>query len=1255
MELFTRKSILAITIGTLSACGGGGGNGGDSQPNNKPSSKIERANIGGNISGLAGGEITLKNNSGDTVQLDENGGFELLNQPVGNYTISIENLPPAHECVLENASGELGNEGVNNIQVRCGLITDASKCDTTKDTDQDKLSDCDELFIHGTNLFLPDTDGDGFEDGNEINLFDPLNSFTRYNPRVSDLAKIAIDITSVPQIELVFNTSSSGTQTVATEHSQSNSIGVSNDWGGESTRQVEIGHTLSIETTQTVGTEVSVSLTDIGGSANYESSLSLGMEQSQTQSYGSSVNWSESQQQENTKTYNESREYSESNGTEYTGGTLKVTAKVRNDGLLAYDLENLTLSAFIYDPKRPFDQTPVGNLSFSGGGFPATSITTQSQSAPLNFTAELSLPKAQQLLRDSSQLVITPATYRLVNQDNRSALLSDQDIASRTATIIIDYGINDGRLNSHKVAVNLGRGDKSVSALTALKDILGLTVSQGVGQWKFGDETTPRNTANGLIALGNTAISIDQNSYWLAAWNHTDGNGGRVTDLLNVLNEDYDLNNIKLRAGDVLNLVYVSDKDRDGLADRFEKEYGTDPLKLDSDTDTLHDAEEIYGWLSNLDTPPCDQGELKRITSNPLKADSDNDGTDDATEKANCENPNFLVIAEAGNQKIVNVNSAVTLSGLADGIFTEQPSFEWRLLKGPNVLVDGKPTREISGKNPSFKAPAHVSTLVFELTVSVEGESNTDQVIVQVQKDRNQAVYVGTNTSDFADGSQDSPYSSLENALNNISAGDDLYVMTPTVKGSPQPYLLVNSLEIPDGTDLYGGYDSNWVRDLSQPTSIILNAGVNMQPVLSYQNITQTQYLSGFSLITKTGKTKPSHNLVTLKVIGKNQGTLVVEDNRIQTANVHTTQTQKPGSSYGAYVKDIAKLIFRNNDVKSGNGGNGLTGSNKSRPQKADNGNKASGNSGAKGGSGNPGGNGGSGGTGGNNIISNTKGSGGSRGGKVGSLAGGSGGNGGNPGKKGSSGTAGENGAPGKKAGDFNPNLAFYTPVNGNVGVNGGHGTGGGGGGGGNMGGTQSGGGGGGGGEGGTGGQAGTAGNGGGGSIGIWLINVPNVVINNNRIQAANGGYAGHGGLGAPGGYGGNGGKWASGSESCFLGACDRGAGGGYGGNGGQGGNGGDGSGGTGGPSFAIFVGANISPIVENNQLIGGKGGNGGKYGNTGNGGDSVLVFDANPSDGKKPILRNNTPTLGIGGTRGTTATDGGKTGSDGCKGIQNC
>ncbi len=80
------------------------------------------------------------------------------------------------------------------------------------------------------------------------------------------------------------------------------------------------------------------------------------------------------------------------------------------------------------------------------------------------------------------------------------------------------------------------------------------------------------------------------------------------------------------------------DKDGDGLPDKMEKEYGTNPKSPDSDKDGLVDSDEIFTFHTNplrVDTDNdgvSDLDEVRKYRTLPTEVDSDKDGLEDGKE-----------------------------------------------------------------------------------------------------------------------------------------------------------------------------------------------------------------------------------------------------------------------------------------------------------------------------------------------------------------------------------------------------------------------------------------------------------------------------------------------------------------------------------------------------------------------------------------------------------------------------------------------
>jgi len=98
-----------------------------------------------------------------------------------------------------------------------------------------------------------------------------------------------------------------------------------------------------------------------------------------------------------------------------------------------------------------------------------------------------------------------------------------------------------------------------------------------------------------------------------------------------------------------------ADSDHDGLTDKLEQTYGTDPYKPDTDFDGLSDYYEIYNSLTNptksdSDGDGVNDGKEVNIGTNPLEEDTDDDLWNDAIDPTptNFFVPNFVLIAISG-------------------------------------------------------------------------------------------------------------------------------------------------------------------------------------------------------------------------------------------------------------------------------------------------------------------------------------------------------------------------------------------------------------------------------------------------------------------------------------------------------------------------------------------------------------------------------------------------------------------------------
>ncbi len=606
----------------------------------------------------------------------------------------------------------------------------------------------------------------------------------------------------------------------------------------------------------------------------------------------------------------------------------------------------------------------------------------------------------------------------------------------------------------------------------------------------------------------------------------------------------------------------------------------------------------------------------------------------------------------------------------------ETLSYKWRQTAGVDV-TNG--TGFLTGVSPQFSVPTEVSTLLFELTVNDgNGDSAAEPVQVNILEHTGPSFYVdGDNGSDVSgDGTRSNPYASIAFALASISGANyDIYVKTLAT-----PYDESGAtLTIPDDTSLYGGYDTNWVRDVTNNRTQVSGH----KHAILFNNVNNNAWFSGFELTAADGDGNAPFNSSAIAAEA-GSATLYIQDNTITSGN--TSASTSRNDSYGLRLVNLAGVRVLRNIITAANAGsstatgangpariNGRDGQN-AGPAIPDSGKGGCEDSNLNGcpnihNSGGPGGRGGN------------RGGGNGEDGKIGWVStiepggtpsggsGGAGGYGGTSTRTGGDGSpgwggAGRSGGNGGIGSGFISN-GFYTNTTAQAGKKGSHGVGGGGGGGGEGGGLigigDFGGGGGGGGQGGIGGLGGGAGGSGGASIGILLSGVSDAIIDNNTLSSGNGGAGAAGGFAGVGGAGGNGGFG--------NGVNDNGAAGGDGGGGGMGGGGGQGGAGAGGPSYGIFVDVNIAPTISNNILTVGNGGAPGADGSGSNGGAiggrngqdgtgriggtlprltrggtgtpaeggwAYNIYDINSDDGLVPALYNNTFTTGTAGIRGT-------------------
>ena len=495
-----------------------------------------------------------------------------------------------------NTGGGTGVE-IDGVTVDC----------RSPDSDGDRLPDCEEEVLE-TSARTDDTDGDGLTDFEEIvtRNFDPTTNNFRFNPRIADVPRLTFRLTALPDIRVDYTTSEGTTDTIAVQRTQESSRSVTRSKTYERSHEIE----------ESITTMSSVSILDAGFSVS--GSLS--------ESWGESMSWTSAQTRENRQALSRTQETSRQRGTELNGGTLRVSLAVENRGYQSVTLESLVVAASQTDPLDPRRFSPIANLDFDGTqGFSAIEIPPNgSTSDQLIFKADLDLGTTLALLESSRNLVLKPAVWSAVDIANRSFNAPLETIGTKCARVDIDFGPaagGEGRVaETYFVSAVSDFSNRAITVRQALERIIRVPFE---------------SNGEGIDSVRNIAADASFEGRWVIV--HTTSNGVEQTRRVFDPNESStSIDDLELRPGWSLQLIYTEDRDGDGLLARTEFLAGTSDEDPDSDDDGLDDAFEArQGW-----EVPLILDATERVFSSPSEADLDIDGLNDAEEFMARTNPN---------------------------------------------------------------------------------------------------------------------------------------------------------------------------------------------------------------------------------------------------------------------------------------------------------------------------------------------------------------------------------------------------------------------------------------------------------------------------------------------------------------------------------------------------------------------------------------------------------------------------------------
>lgn len=601
-------------------------------------------------------KLFAKWNRNIKITLNANGGkFKITNGETPEYKdeVSIayhsneeKNLPSVSSLNLSNPSGMTHLAGWSKsknptqFDTRNGDYTDAGTAIFTEDTtlyaiysttptivensdmDGDGISDMEEIIIYGTDPNSSDTDGDGWTDKEELELYN--RDLVKFNPCIADVPSIKLSMIGQPVISYNFSTSTgkSESETVSTSEGINHSYSNSSSHG--TTSSATHGWSFGLKEGWEWGAP------DAQTNVRPSTKFTFEMTQSVNGSYsdGSSYSFSQGECESRSKTFSQGKAYSNNSAKTVTGGSVKMTLRVTNNGEIAYTVNsfNATLyriasvSHLTKDDKKivsTVSHTPDKGFSLA-----------PDESVDLVVSFTLSNPdKVEELLSRSSGFFIAPSGFNISMSDGYRFAPKDftydlTKVRAKTARISIDYGVENKQKKeeTYFVSTKFKYNQNATSINDEYSPVTLKEILEKVGISKdAGNLTLTNGKITGIKNVMSKGSLKDGDWYILHIHKTVDG------DIVKMYNNfgsgstsDYELDKIFVSGQDTVHIFYDRDEDGDGVPLSEETINGCSDKNPDSDGDGLTDYQELYGFERNG----------KTYCTNPINRDTDGDSED---------------------------------------------------------------------------------------------------------------------------------------------------------------------------------------------------------------------------------------------------------------------------------------------------------------------------------------------------------------------------------------------------------------------------------------------------------------------------------------------------------------------------------------------------------------------------------------------------------------------------------------------------
>lgn len=478
-----------------------------------------------------------------------------------------------------------------------------------------------------TSPLLADTDGDGFSDHEELTQ-------SARDPGLAEQPGLRVQLTPGTVLDLSVDVTYSGDTVESVSHRSS--IGVSSARSTESLSSMSAGSSSEISTRQKAAVGLTagccLDFVNLNFSTDQEYRASMSFETM------GSTGLNRTDSNTSTQTHSDMVERTTTTAHTIDGALVQASVDISNPTSRTYEVRGMSVVLLF---REGGELKPLGVLTsaedsvvLAPGETARNVLLTDTSANP---------QRVQEMMRAPGRVLISPASFDLVDVTNTPVAFQQELVLERTASLTLRWpdeverfhiAVNaardaDGELvgmNVDEILAKLGiEGEERDVENPVTGEVEPVLFIDGVGAAMHVDDTDPLEEldAPGYTVSGGPGPRNVAES-WVGLIFREDGD----PELASLLDA-------RLMPGDAMEIVRALDRDRDGLADVEELVVGTsdglaDSDAVDGESDGLSDFFEVNEPWEVV----VDDREPYLVHGDPTSMDADNDGLHDGEEYA---------------------------------------------------------------------------------------------------------------------------------------------------------------------------------------------------------------------------------------------------------------------------------------------------------------------------------------------------------------------------------------------------------------------------------------------------------------------------------------------------------------------------------------------------------------------------------------------------------------------------------------------